>query len=144
MTHHDEGNYPAKHVDQAPPAPAVMDAVKAAAVENKITCVSAFGIAEELCATPADAGRAADLLGLKIAKCQLGLFGYGKGVKLVKPEESVIADLEREIRSKLVDGRIACRDLWVIADGRNMPRLKAAGACEKLGVKISECQLGAF
>lgn len=144
MTHHDEGNYQAKHGDQAPPARAVMDAVKAAAVDNRITCVAAFGIIEGLSATPADAGCAADLLGLKISKCQLGLFGYGKGVKLVKPEESVTADLEREIRSRLVDGRITCNDLWIIADGRNMPRLKAAGACEKLGIRISACQLGAF
>ena len=144
MTHHDEGNYAAKHGNQAPPAQAVLDEVKAAAHDGKVTCVAANDIAERLSVSPAEVGRAIDLCELKIAKCQLGLFGYGKGVKLVKPAESVPEDLEWEIRSKLVDGRIACRDLWVIADRRNLPRLKAAGACEKLGLKISACQLGAF
>jgi hypothetical protein len=121
-----------------------MDAVKAAAHDGKVTCVAAYDIADQLSVLPEEVGQAIDLCVVKIAKCQLGLFGYGKGVKLVKPAESVPEELEREIRLKLADGRITCRDLWVIADRRNLPRLKAAGACEKLGIKISACQLGAF
>ncbi|HPA71219.1 MAG TPA: hypothetical protein PKY31_03060 [Spirochaetota bacterium] len=144
MAHQDEGHYRAKHGDAAPPARAVLDAAKADAKDGLITCAAAHGIAKRLNVTPEDVGRAVDFQELKISKCQLGLFGFGKGVKLVKAAESVPADLERDIRAALVDGRIPCRDLWNIADARKMARQDAANACEKLGIRVSRCQLGAF
>jgi len=144
MTHQDEGHYSAKKRKGAEPSAALIEKVKAAVKEGTISCAPAHAAAGALGETPEAAGRAADLLELKISKCQLGLFGYGKGVKLVKAAESVSPDLEREIRDAIVDGRISCRDLWAIADSRKMKRLDAACACEKLGIRISLCQLGAF
>lgn len=144
MTHNDEGNYRAKRGGDTPPARAILDAVKDAARDEKITCAAAFGVAVKQSVSPAEMGRAIDFGELKISKCQLGLFGYGKGVKLVKPAETVPADLEKEIREALEGGSISCQDVWGIADRRGMARLGAACACEKLGIKISKCQLGAF
>ncbi len=144
MTHHDEGQYSKKESKGAEPSRALMDKIKASAEDGTISCAAAHGAAKALGETPEAAGRAADLLELKITKCQLGLFGYGKGTKLVKAAESVAPDLQREISGASPDGRITCKDLWAIADARKMKRLDAACACEKIGVKIIKCQLGAF
>ncbi len=144
MTHKDEGNYAAKHGDAPAPKEELIEAVRSASGEGRITCAAAFSIAAKKGATPLETGRAVDFAEIRISKCQIGLFGYGKGVKMIKPSESVPEDLEREIRAALSDNRITCRDLWAIADARKMPRLDAACACEKLSVKITSCQLGAF
>lgn len=44
------------------------------AVNNKITCASAWKIAEKLGIPYREAGAAADELGIKIKNCQLGCF----------------------------------------------------------------------
>ncbi|HOS40443.1 MAG TPA: hypothetical protein PLG31_11960 [Spirochaetota bacterium] len=144
MTHHDEGNYRAKRHGEDAPAAEIMDAVANGARDGKIACTAAEAIATRLSVAPDEVGRAIDLAELKISACQLGLFGYGKGVKLIKPAESVAEDLAGEIRAAATDGRIACTDVWAIADRRGMTRLDAACACDALGLKIAACQLGAF
>lgn len=52
----------------------VMEAVKAAAVDNRITCEKAHGLADELGVPRGVVGRALDLLDIKITECQLGCF----------------------------------------------------------------------
>lgn len=50
------------------------EALRAKAENNRITCEEAWAIAKELQADLADIGKAADSLGIKICRCQLGCF----------------------------------------------------------------------
>lgn len=127
-----------------PPNDEVRAAIQSAVQDGKISCAQAFVIAEKHSKAAEEIGRALDFLEVKISKCQLGLFGYGKGVKLVKPAESIAPTLEEAIKNTIISNTIPCRKLWEIADARRISRLEAACACEKLGVKITKCQLGAF
>jgi len=54
--------------------PEVLDALKAAAKEGRITCTEARKLAETLSVSPAVVGQAANELGIKIKACELGCF----------------------------------------------------------------------
>ncbi len=144
MTHRDEGHYREKHTESMHLDDGIRKRIQAAVQDGRISCAQAFSIAEKSRKAPEEIGRAIDFLEVKISKCQLGLFGYGKGAKLVKPADSITPELEEEIRKASVNNAISCTRLWEIADTQRIPRLEAACACEKLGVKITNCQLGAF
>jgi hypothetical protein len=122
-------------------------AVDGAAIDGKIGCAEAEEVARSLERSLAEVGSALDARELHIWKCQLGLFGFGTsrphgGVVLPAPEVS--ADLEREIRAALVDGRRPCAAAWRIAELRGLGRIEVAEACEALRIRIKPCQLGAF
>lgn len=109
-----------------------------------LRCINAFRIAEDLAVMPLDVGETADALGVRLARCQLGLFGYGDPKHIVKPAEQVAPELERAIREGLVGERLPCAEAWAIAARLGIPKLEVANAAEKLGVRINQCQLGAF
>ena len=109
-----------------------------------LRCINAFRIAEDLAVMPLDVGETADALEVRLARCQLGLFGYGDPKSIVKPAEQVAPELERAIRDGLVGERLPCAEAWAIAARLGVPKLKVANAAEKLGVRIDQCQLGAF
>ena len=52
----------------------VLEAVKNAATENKLTCAQAWKIIEELKVPPKMVGEAANQLEIKIRNCELGCF----------------------------------------------------------------------
>ena len=140
---HREG-YASKH-----PASAVLDdglatALKAKVKHGRISCAAAHGVAERLACSPADVGRALDLMEVRLSRCQLGLFGYQPQKRIVKKADQWEDGLEKEIRTALRDGRLPCTDAWAIADRRQLPRMAVANVCEALAIKISSCQLGAF
>jgi hypothetical protein len=54
--------------------PEVLEAVKLAAKEGKITCAQARKLAQELKVVPMVVGNAADELKIKIKSCELGCF----------------------------------------------------------------------
>lgn len=112
--------------------------------EGRLACAVAFDIAENRGKTPAEIGNYADFLGLRLAKCQMGLFGYSPENKKVSASESVPDDLERAITGSVKDGRLSCRDAWGIARKLRVPKMKVSSACEALKIKIIGCQLGAF
>ncbi|RLE37668.1 hypothetical protein DRJ12_02530, partial [Candidatus Acetothermia bacterium] len=96
--------------------------------------------------TPLEVGRKATQLGIKISRCQLGLFGYDDlGSKsVVKPMKDVQERLRSEITAHLVDGRLPCEAAWEIAKKLQIGKVQVSGAAEALGIKISSCQLGCF
>ena len=94
--------------------------------------------------TPAEIGQALDLLEIPISKCQLGLFGYSPVSRIIKPAESVAEDLEAAIRAAMSDDRLPCAAAFQIAAGFKLAKIRVSSACEKLKIKISACQLGAF
>ncbi|MCX7683158.1 MAG: hypothetical protein N2508_14525 [Anaerolineae bacterium] len=118
--------------------------VQERAVEGRLPCTEAFRIAEELDVSPRSVGAAADSAHVRLIRCQLGLFGYGEQKSIVTPAAEVSAELEQAIREGLILGRLPCAVAWAIAARFGIPRLHVANAAEKLGIRIGQCQLGAF
>jgi hypothetical protein len=122
----------------------VVTAVREQARDGTLRCAAAFRIAEDLGVSPLAVGRAADGLNVRLMRCQLGLFGHGERKSVVEPAESVAPELEQAIREGLVLGRLPCAVAWAIAARFGMPKLHVANAAEKLGLRLGQCQLGAF
>ena len=130
---------PAATVDES-----IKDKVSANAKEGELACALAFKIVDELKTTPAEVGKAVDLLDFRLVKCQLGLFGYKPHKKIVKAKIPEDPGLENAIRSSLSDEKLACRDAWDIARQFQVSKMTVSNACEALKIKIKPCQLGAF
>jgi hypothetical protein len=116
----------------------------AKAVNGEISCANAIEIARKLNKGIDVVGVNIDLAELHINKCQLGIFGYTPNKRILKAAAFVAPELEASIRKALVNGCLPCITAWDIADSRQIPRMDVASACEKLGVKIKPCQIGAF
>jgi len=145
MTHEDEGQYAKKHGPAAAARAGVMEAVNARSEAGQLSCESAFLIADELGATPTEVGLAIDRSEIKLVRCQLGLFGYVEGKRLiVRAAKSVSPELEDALRKGLVNGKLPCANAWAIARQFELPRMSITAACEKIGLRIRPCQLGAF
>jgi ribosomal protein S26 len=114
------------------------------AKNNELSCVTAFEIAEKMNVPAQDIGEAADGLKIRLVKCQLGLFGYKPDKKTVKPLETVSSELKSSIINSLESGKLSCIKAWEIASQLKIQRFSVSCACEALGIKIKECQLGAF
>jgi len=111
---------------------------------NTIACAVAFDIAKLLNVSPDRVGRTADLMNIRLAKCQLGLFGYPAKNKIVEPAADMDPEMSDAIRRNLLDDRLPCRNAWEIAARLGVPRMAVSSACEAMGIKIKPCQLGAF
>jgi len=127
----------------------IEQAVRDAAVEGELTCAAAFSIAARLSVDPLDVGQAADALGVRLTRCQLGLFGYGPKSegkhRRVSAMTDVPPDLERAILAAMDrDRKLTCTAAWQIADGVHVSRQTVSNAAEGLGMRIKDCQLGAF
>jgi hypothetical protein len=144
MTKKNENHYAGKHGQDLKMNPDLAEMIKKKTAEGKLPCAVAFKISEEMDVPPADVGAALDLLEIKISKCQMGIFGYGRDNKFVKPMKDVPGPLERAIRESLRDKKLACGDAWQVAERSGISRMDIASACDSLGIKISPCQLGAF
>ncbi len=126
------------------PDPTITQEIQVRLRKDALACAVAFDIAGKLGCTPAEIGRTADLLHVRLVKCQLGLFGYKPQKKIVDsrmPQEPVLGDA---IRDGLVDDRLPCKTAWHIAAQLGVPKMTVSSACEALGIKIKPCQLGAF
>jgi hypothetical protein len=144
MTHEDYGHYAQKHPSDAEINPAAAEAVKSRTVDGKIPCAVAFDIAREARVTPKEVGLTIDQLETKLAKCQLGLFGYEPQKRAVAPADQVSPELEDAIRLSLVQGKLPCKAAWDIAEKFGLRKMEVSAACEALKIKISSCQLGTF
>lgn len=115
---------------------------------GKLSCPQAHAIAERLGSDPLTVGRGADEAGIRIATCQLGLFGYGPKAegkhKIVLPLDNVPERLAADLRARSDPEGITCLDVWQVADELGFPRLEASGAVEAMGLRVSRCQLGCF
>ncbi len=137
---HYKDKYPAdRKVDQK-----VSEAVKKRAQKGEITCAIAFNVAEAANVSPTEIGFTMDRLEVPIRKCQLGLFGYSPISRIIQKAETVPEALESAIRGAMIEGRLPCDASWKIAKEFKMAKIRVSAACEKLGIKISHCQLGAF
>nr|MBC7245240.1 hypothetical protein [Chloroflexota bacterium] len=127
----------------------IAEAIRKALMEGELPCASAFAIAQRLSVEPLQVGQTADELGVRLSKCQLGLFGYGSKAegkhRRVRPMPDVPPQLAAAIRAALgKDGKLSCIAAWQIAEDLQMSRQQVSDAAEGLGVRIGHCQLGAF
>ena len=135
-----------KHAGKSPASldAVLKEALQRQAREGELACAVAFKLASELDRPPADIGEAADLLGIRLVKCQLGLFGYSPAKKIVQAAPAADPAMETAIREKIENGRLACRRAWEIAVAFQVSKMAVSAACEAMQIKIKPCQLGAF
>lgn len=116
---------------------------------HKLPCPVAHFIAVLSAVAPGLVGQAANELKCKLTFCQLGLFGYGRkgasehkimGRKVELPQEVI----DRIKRTASAENAITCRELWDIADACGVFRVEIGNMADVLGLKIKDCQLGAF
>jgi len=60
----------------------------------------------------------------------------------LSPEK--LAELEKAVKTSLKDGYLACPVAWSLAKKSNVPRIAVGAITDKLGVRITDCQLGCF
>ena len=118
--------------------------IKESLTEGKLPCPSAFKVARRLEVSPQQVREVADELGVRISRCQLGLFGYWPEDKPLEPAQEVGEELEARIRGRVVEGGLSCATIWDIAHELTMKRMDVAGAADGLGIRITQCQLGCF
>jgi len=111
---------------------------------DKLPCAVAFDIARKHKISIKRIGQTTDLAGIKLSKCQLGLFGYEPEKKKIKPLDTIEPDLKQAISDAQENNRIFCKTIWKIAETLKINKLHVSCACETLGIKIKNCQLGAF
>ncbi|MBN2431532.1 MAG: hypothetical protein JXQ27_08660 [Acidobacteria bacterium] len=114
------------------------------ATRGQISCARAHQLAAEVGISPLTVGQALDRLHIKIRRCQLGLFGHDPQGRIVPDNIHVPPRLKEELAVRRQDDRLPCRDAWELAREFGLSRLDICGACEKLDIRISHCQLGAF
>lgn len=144
MAHEDAGKYRAKHPTGASHDPVIADHLQQRAPEGRLTCVAAHDAAALLGVSPSEIGKTADLLEYRVVECQLGLFGYSPEKRIVKPAVSMSEALRSRLQDVSSDGRISCIACWDMADELGIERRAVADGCELLGIKVENCQLGAF
>jgi hypothetical protein len=118
-------------------------------LDGTLSCAEAFAVADGTGVSPLDVGRTADLLRVKLSHCQLGLFGYpgqGKGWDRSGAGMGAAPDgLEAALKRRAGrEARIACSDLWELAELYGVPRILAGDTADRMGIRVIACQLGAF
>ena len=136
------------------PADFVVNAALAAAIEarvkdGKLACAQAFAIAESAQVAPLVVGQTADALSVGLAYCQLGLYGYpghAKGWDAAKiAEQPAPEGLADAIRAALdADGKLSCVCAWQVAAEFAIPKMLVGYVADQMGIRIAQCQLGAF
>jgi len=143
MGHQDRGHYAKKHPG-ASQNPEIADKINQSAIDGMIDCASAHRIAKTTGWSPLEIGVQADLLELRISRCQMGLFGYGPGKKNLNPAFEVSKTLKTDILNRQEEGSLSCQQCWDMARVHKISKTDMGSACEKLEIKIKPCQLGAF
>ena len=144
MTQEDAGHYAEKHGPDAVLDQVVADALRQQALEGTVACAAAFEVAAHLQKEPAVIGQTADLIELRLVKCQLGLFGHGPTKDPAPPEQSIPSQIKQAIHKNLEGGRLSCKSAWDIAKTFSLHKMKIGAICNAMDIKIGPCQLGAF
>ena len=133
-----------KHGPGEKPDTSIKNEILKQTKNEEIPCAVAFEIAKVLQISPEKVGKTADLMNFKLTKCQMGLFGYQPQKKIVKPQDNIKEDVKDAVSNALVQGRLSCKQAWDIASRLHVGKMTVSAACEGMGIKINDCQLGAF
>jgi hypothetical protein len=123
--------------------------IRGRVLDGTLSCAEAFSVSDRAGVPPLDVGRTVDVLKVKLSHCQLGLFGYpgpGKGWDRSGAGMGPVPDgLEAAIKRRAGrEGRMTCSDLWDLAALYGVPRILAGDTADRVGIRIGDCQLGAF
>ncbi len=147
MTHENAGKYAAKHRPGTAKNEQIVKAIQEKSQGGELSCAMGERISKDLKVSIAEVGVTADLLEMKIKQCQLGLFGWGDkpghGTD-IHAGDSVPVEIKSAVEKAAVNGRVTCLALWTIADQLGVKRKEVSTACDTLGIKVRECQLGTF
>lgn len=119
-------------------------AVQESLVNGHLPCVAAFKVAARLKVSPVEVGHAANELKVRIIDCQLGCFKFAKVAHQGLASFSLTQALSDEVKASAANGRISCAAALEIAKRLRLSRKKVGDATNKLGVKLTGCQLGCF
>ncbi|MBW1954752.1 MAG: hypothetical protein JRI76_00360 [Deltaproteobacteria bacterium] len=145
MATQEKKGFAAKHPENTIPDASIKAGIeKRLKGKDQLPCAVAFAVAKETARFPKEVGQTADLMGIRLSKCQLGLFGYSPEKKIVKPAERIEPSLNEAITRALTKGRLSCESAWRIADTLRVSKMAVSAACEAMNIKITACQLGAF
>lgn len=147
MTHEYAGKYSLKHPPGTKPNEQIAKLIREKSPGSELSCGIAEMISKELQVSLSEVGTTADLLGIKINKCQLGLFGWGNKPnhgKDIHPINSFPIEIKLVLDGVAKNGRVSCASVWAIADRFGKDRKLVSSVCESLGLKIFACQLGTF
>ena len=147
MTHEGSWKYALKHPQGKKPNEQIAKAIREKSPGNELACAMGEKISKELKVDISEVGITADLLEMKIKKCQLGLFGWGKKAnhgKDIHAAKSVSVEMKKALQAVAENGAVTCAALWAIADHLGIERKEVSTACDTLGLKIRACQLGTF
>ena len=147
MTHEDAEKYAAKHPPGTTLNEKIAKEIREKSPDGALACGVAEKISKELEVEIREVGITADLLEMKIKKCQLGLFGWGEKSnhgKDIQAADSVPVEMKGALDEAAEDGKVTCAALWELADRLGVKRKAVSAACDTLKLKIRKCQLGAF
>jgi hypothetical protein len=145
MTHKDSGKYAAKHLSTTELSPLIAQEIEKYSSSGSISCIDAHSISTSLNIEPTDIGVMIDLSEKRISRCQLNLFGHGKGKPENIPAKSIDDGIKKDIYGNLDENKkISCLACWKIADSKGLSKVEITSICEGLEIKITACQLGAF
>ncbi len=147
MTHEYAGKYALKHPPATRPNEQIAKAILEKSPGGGLACGIGEKISKELKVDISEVGITADLLEMKIKKCQLGLFGWGKKPnhgKNIDAADSVPVEMKSALEEVADNGRVTCAAVWAIADRLGTERKAVSASCDALKFKIHVCQLGAF
>jgi len=113
--------------------------------DGRLPCAEAFAAAQAMNLPPGLVGRTADALGIRLSRCQLGLFGYpGKAKGWMSSPAEVTAPPGFADALSGLSASPTCPALWRLADAFGVSRLQAGQLADELGLKVVGCPLGAF
>jgi hypothetical protein len=124
------------------------DRVREATNDDQLPCALGHKLALEWEVMPEELGTVARELGIRITRCQMGLFGYGPkgtpGYRVVQAADHIPEGLTVEVQAALVDGRLPCRTAWALAECHSLTYRQMGDVVEALGLKVKPCRLGQF
>jgi hypothetical protein len=147
MAHEYSGKYATKHPPDTTLNKQIAEKIREKSPGSGLSCVTGEEISKELEVDMSAVGITADLLEIKIKRCQLGLFGYDKKPnhgKDIQAADTVSDEMKNALEETAENGAVTCAALWTIADRLGVKRKAVSAACETLNLKIRVCQLGAF
>ncbi len=122
------------------PPPDSFPLIQAALQEGRLPCAAAFAVGRQTGVAPKEVAQIAEQNGIRIGRCQLGLFERKKPAEPI----AVSPELRQAIDAALEEDGLPCARAWGVAKRLNLDRLTVGRAADALGVRIIRCQLGCF
>jgi hypothetical protein len=115
-------------------------------IDGRLPCAAAFAIAKDLAIPVGSVLDQVNSADIRIAHCQLGLFGYQAfgDKRFAAPLARVPDRLASALREACVDEALPCAAAWKIAESDGLPRPVVGSAADVLEIRIAPCQLGCF